>query len=206
MQNDHRTVREKILAASIQLFAELGYHAATMRDIARLAGIQAASIYYHYPSKQALLVEIMETHMRALNANLERILGEDWPVLRKLREAIASHIRLHTTYKFEFFIIDTEIRALEGEQRPRILAMRDHYEAQLQQLLSEGVEQGVFRQVDIKVASYALIAMCTEVATWFRSGGRLNVQQVIDLYTEMITGGLLLAKAPTETPEESLHT
>jgi AcrR family transcriptional regulator len=205
MQTETRSVREKILAAAIELFAEYGYHAATMRDIARVTGIQAASIYYHYANKQALLVEIMETHMRNLNANLERITQSSAPILQRLRDAIANHIRLHTTYKAEFFIIDTEIRALEGENRAAILAMRDGYEAMLQGLLREGMEQGVFRQFDVKVASYALIAMCTEVATWFRPEGRLSVQQVIDIYTRMITEGLLPEVAPVRMPEESAH-
>jgi AcrR family transcriptional regulator len=205
MQTETRSVREKILAAAIELFAEYGYHAATMRDIARVTGIQAASIYYHYANKQALLVEIMETHMRNLNANLERIAQSPAPVLQRLRDAIANHIRLHTTYKAEFFIIDTEIRALEGENRTAILAMRDGYEAMLQGLLREGMEQGILRQFDVKVASYALIAMCTEVATWFRPDGRLSVQQVIDMYTRMITEGLLSEGAPARMPEESAH-
>lgn len=206
MQTDMRSARERILAAAVQLFAQYGYHAATMRDIARISGIQAASIYYHYPAKQALLVEIMDTHMRTLNANLQRIVQEPLPVAQRLHEAIANHIRLHTTYKAEFFIIDTEIRALEEEQRGTILALRDQYEMLLQELLREGIEQDIFRQVDVKVASYAVIAMCTEVATWFRPDGRLSVQQVIDLYTQMITNGLLVAKAAAEMPEESART
>ncbi len=206
MQTDIRSVRERILAAAVQLFAQYGYHAATMRDIARISGIQAASIYYHYASKQALLVEIMDTHMRGLNANLQRIVQASTPVQQRLHEAIANHIRLHTTYKAEFFIIDTEIRALEDEQRSAILALRDQYESMLQSLLGEGMEQRIFRQVDIKVASYALIAMCTEVATWFRPGGRLSVQQVIDLYTQMITEGLLVARVAAGTPGESART
>jgi len=135
MQTEARPVREKILAAAVQLFAEYGYHASTMRDIARVTGIQAASIYYHYVNKQALLVEIMDTHMRTLNANLERIVQKQAPIRQRLHEAIASHIRLHTTYKAEFFIIDTEIRALEGEYRTAILALRDRYESLVQELL-----------------------------------------------------------------------
>ena len=206
MQADIRSVREKILAAAVQLFAEFGYHAATMRDIARVTGIQAASIYYHYANKQALLVEIMDTHMRNLNTNLERITHHQANIQQRLHEAIANHIRLHTTYKSEFFIIDTEIRALEGENRGAILALRDRYEALLQALLREGMEQGIFRPVDIKVASYALIAMCTEVAAWFRPDGRLSVQQVIDIYTQMITEGLLLAKEPAGRQGESVRT
>src|SRR6266699_5726194 len=206
MQPENRSVRDKVLAAAVELFAEYGYHAATMRDIAQMAGIQAASIYYHYANKQALLVEIMETHMQHLNANLEHIVNKQDTVQQRLYEAIANHIRLHTTYKSEFFIIDTEIRALEGENRGVILALRDRYETLLQHLLREGMEQGIFRQVDIKVTSYALIAMCTEVATWFRPDGRLSVQQVIDIYTQMITEGLLLAKEPAGRLGESVRT
>ena len=206
MQTDNRSVREKVLAAAVQLFAEYGYHAAPLRDIARMAGIQAASIYYHYTNKQALLVEIMETHMRQLNTNLEHIVLQQSGVQQRLHAAIANHIRLHTTYKSEFFIIDTEIRALEGENRNHILSLRDQYEALLQDLLQEGMDQGVFRPSDVKVSSYAIIAMCTEVAAWFRPGGRLTVQQVIDIYSQMITQGLLAVRKSAEMPGESVHT
>jgi AcrR family transcriptional regulator len=206
MQSENRSVRDRVLAAAVQLFAEYGYHAATMRDIARIAGIQAASIYYHYVNKQALLVEIMETHMLRLNANIERIISKQETVQQRLYEVIANHIRLHTIYKPEFFIIDTEIRALAGENREKILALRDQYETLLQKLLQEGMKQGVLRQTDVKVSSYAIIAMCTEVATWFRPAGRLSVQQVIDIYSQMVTEGILLSKEPVGTQEESVHT
>jgi len=193
-------MREQILAAAVQLFAEYGYHAAPLRDIARIAGIQAASIYHHYPNKQALLTEIMETHMQHLNNGLAYILRTHTDPLQRLHEAIAHHIRLHTTYKSEFFIVDTELRSLEGESRPYILSLRDKYEALLQELLQDGIERGVFRPTDVKIASYALIAMCTEVAAWFRPDGRLSVQQVILMYREFITQGLLLTQVPAQIP------
>lgn len=201
-----RSVRENVMAAAVQLFAEYGYHAAPLRDIARIAGIQAASIYYHYANKEALLVEIMETHMQRLNANLERICREQTDPQKRLYEAIANHIRLHTSYKAEFFIIDTEIRALEGDNRSYILSLRDRYEFLLQELLRDGMEKGTFRQSDVKVSSYAIIAMCTEVSTWFKPAGRLSVQQVIDLYSQMITQGLLVEPDLAQKLEESAHT
>jgi AcrR family transcriptional regulator len=206
MRPEGRSMRESILAAAIQLFAEYGYHAAPLRDIARLAGIQAASIYHHYPNKQALLVEIMETYMQRLNSQLEYIMQHYDDPLQRLDEAIASHIRLHTKHKAEFFIIDTEIRALEGENRQYVLSMRDQYEKLLQELLREGMQQGIFRPSDVKVVSYAVIAMCTEVAKWFRPNGRFTVQQVIDIYSQMVTQGLLLAPATAEKRGESVHT
>ncbi len=136
--------------------------------------------------------------MQRLNASLERILREQSDPQQRLRAAIANHIRLHTTYKAEFFIIDTEIRALEGEHRAQIVALRDHYEVLLQDLLRDGMERGAFYHNDVKVASYAIIAMCTEVATWFRLSGRLPVQQVIDIYSRMIIYGLLVTQENSE--------
>jgi AcrR family transcriptional regulator len=205
MQPEGRSMRETILDAAVQLFAEYGYHAAPLRDIARIAGIQAASIYHHFPNKQALLVEIMQTHLRRLNERLEYILREYDEPLQRLNEAIANHIRLHTSYKAEFFIIDTELRALEGDQRGYIIALRDTYDTLLQELLRDGMERGVFRESDVKVTSYAIIAMCTEVAVWLRPGGRLTVQQVIEIYSRMITHGLLHSEAPAQTVEGSAH-
>src|SRR5260370_23103262 len=148
----------------------------------------------------------MDTHMRQLNTNLERVLAQPGSVLELLREAIASHIRLHTTYKAEFFIIDTEIRALEGEYREQIIALRDHYEHLLQGLLKKGMDQGILRPNDVKVTSYAVIAMCTTVSSWLRSPGRLTVQQVIDTYSQILTEGLLVTADTPHTPEESAHT
>ena len=206
MRPEGRSVKEAVLAAAVQLFAKYGYHAAPLRDIASIAGIQAASIYYHYENKQALLVEIMDTYMQRLNANLEKILRDYSDPQQRLHQAIANHIRLHTNHKDEFFIIDTEIRALEGENRTYILSLRDTYEKLLQELLRDGMERGVFRPCDVKVSSYAIIAMCTEVATWFRHGGRLSVQQVIDMYSQMVTEGLLVTHTMRQTWEESAHT
>lgn len=206
MRPEGRPVKEAVLAAAVQLFAKYGYHAAPLRDIASIAGIQAASIYYHYANKQALLVEIMDTYMQRLNTNLEKILRDYSDPQQRLHEAIANHIRLHTNHKDEFFIIDTEIRALEDEHRDAILSLRDTYEKLLQEVLRDGMERGVFRQCDVKISSYAIIAMCTEVATWFRPGGRLSVQQVIDIYSQMLTEGLLVNHMMPQTREESAHT
>jgi AcrR family transcriptional regulator len=192
MRSEDRSMRECILDAAVQLFAEYGYHAAPLRDIARIAGIQAASIYHHYPSKQALLVEIMETYMQLLNNSTERIIREYTDPLQQFHEIIANHIRMHTTYKAEFFILDTEIRSLEEESRTYILSLRHKYETLLQEILHDGMERGIFHRCDVKITSYAIIAMCTQVAAWFRPDGRLSVQQVITIYRQLITEGLLL--------------
>jgi AcrR family transcriptional regulator len=191
MLPESHSMREQILAAAVTLFADYGYHAATMRKIAELAGIQAASIYHHYPNKQTLLVEIMANSMKRLNSGLEEILQAVKDPIERLEHSVAYHIDLHTRNKREFFIIDTEMRALEGQNRGYILELRDRCEAIFQEILTDGMQRHVFRPTDVKVASYAIISMCTALATWFHPGGRLTVQQVTSIYLQTITHGLL---------------
>lgn len=52
--------RERILAGAMEVFAERGYDAASVGEIARAAGITPAVIYDHFPSKAALQVELLE--------------------------------------------------------------------------------------------------------------------------------------------------
>jgi AcrR family transcriptional regulator len=205
MRPEGRSMRDDIMAAAVKLFAEFGYHAAPLRNIAKEAGIQAASIYHHYPNKQSLLVEIMETYMQHLNNDLERILRTCDDPLQRLQAAVTNHIRLHTSHKAEFFIIDTEIRSLEDKQRAYILSLRDRYESLIQEILRDGMERGVFRLNDVKVTSFAIITMCTEVATWFHPEGRLMVQEVINIYLQIITRGLLNETEIEQKREVSKH-
>ncbi len=57
--------RKKILAAAVQLIGEKGFKAATMRQIARKAGIGDATIYNYFPTKEAILYGYYEDHMHA---------------------------------------------------------------------------------------------------------------------------------------------
>ena len=59
------------------------------------------------------------------------------------------------------------------------------------------MEEGIFHPRDVKVTSYAIIAMCTEVGAWFRPGGRLSVQQVIAVYRELIANGVVALEHPS---------
>src|SRR6266516_6003723 len=60
--------RKQILDAATQVFAEKGFHRATIKDIARVAGIADGTIYTYFPSKTAVLLGILHR----LNESAER--------------------------------------------------------------------------------------------------------------------------------------
>lgn len=63
---DHEDKRDAILRAAARLFADEGYGRASMAEVARVCGISKANIYHYYPSKEALLFDILDTHLRFL--------------------------------------------------------------------------------------------------------------------------------------------
>ena len=69
---DYDTKRGAILRAAARLFADEGYGRASMAEVARRCRISKANIYHYYPSKEALLFDMLETHLRDLR---DRVLG-----------------------------------------------------------------------------------------------------------------------------------
>ena len=90
-----------ILDAAVQLFAERGYNATTLRDIADLVGIKAGSIYYHFPSKEAMLWRLYSETLTQLLGDLDAALpdGHDMPPLDALGVWVDRSIRFHIAYR-----------------------------------------------------------------------------------------------------------
>ena len=65
LNNDITVTKEKIMRASARLFSEKGYHKVTTREIARACGIQSATIYYHFPSKEEILISLFNLYTEA---------------------------------------------------------------------------------------------------------------------------------------------
>ncbi len=183
-------MREKIKAVAIDLFYKKGYFATSLSEVANHIGIRKASIYYHYPSKESLLLSILQTTLMDLAANLHDNLEGIEAIEEKLRVAIRSHVQFHIDRQKEVLIADSELRGLSPENRETIVATRDSYEKEIQTLIFEGMEAGVWAKGDFKVISYAVLTMCTGVATWFNPAGRLFKEEVGRIYEEFIIGGL----------------
>lgn len=64
--------RDRLIAAASELFAERGFHATTVRDIAARAGVNLAAGNYHYGSKKALYLEVLRGQFAEIRAMLER--------------------------------------------------------------------------------------------------------------------------------------
>jgi AcrR family transcriptional regulator len=185
------TTRQAVYDEMVRSVYERGYHATSLRHVSKAVGIQMASIYYHFASKQDLLVEIMYRSMEDLTATVTEAVASAGPdPIERIEAAIAGHISFHTNRRFEAFVLDSELRSLEPEHRATIIEMRDRYEEIFAGLLHEGVRAGSVQVDDVSVTVKALMAMCTEVPVWYRPDGRLSLHEIVKIYTRLFRYGV----------------
>lgn len=187
-------MKKRIKDTAIDLFYKKGYFATSMSNIAIGSGIQKASIYHHYSRKEDILFDILIATLDDLIEYIDDSLYGVKEVENRLRVAIRSHIKFHCDRQKEVLIADSELRGLTAKNYKSIVARRDAYEAKFQEIIREGINQGIFFETDVKVVSYAALTMCTAVATWFNPSGRLLKEDIMHIYEEFVLNGLKMER------------
>ncbi len=176
----------RIRAAALRLFAQDGYAAVSMRQIAKDVGVQAGALYNYTPDKQSLLYELLRGHMDDLLTAREAEASKQLEPLAALEGFVRFHIGFHVARPDEVFIAYMELRSLNAENFTQVESLRRRYENELEGILQRGLESGAFSVDDAKIATLAVIAMLTGVNTWYRAGGRLSLAEVETIYWNMV--------------------
>ncbi|SEW11115.1 transcriptional regulator, TetR family [Aliiroseovarius sediminilitoris] len=179
----------KVREAALSLFAQHGFAAVSMRQIAAEVGVQAGALYLYTKDKQSLLYDLMQAHMdELLAAWRDEPKGND--ALSRLEAFARFHIRFHLERPDAVFIAYMELRNLSDENFANVETLRRRYESELEAILRAGQAEGVITAPDVRLTTMALIAMLTGVNTWYREGGRLSRDAVADIYWDMVRGAV----------------
>jgi TetR/AcrR family transcriptional regulator, cholesterol catabolism regulator len=179
-----------IRSSAIDLFFEHGYEATSLRAIAGQVGIQVGSLYNHLTSKESLLYSIMSRIMEDLLREFDARLTSITDSVERLRVAIEVHVFFHTARAREVFIGNSELRSLTPAHRRKVVKLRDQYEERFVDIIEQGVADGSFAAADPKLAAWAILAVGTSTSTWFRPDGRLQLDDIASLYTDLLLNGL----------------
>ena len=186
--------REQILQATAEVFGEKGFHRATIRDIARRAGIADGTIYNYFDNKRELLMGLVDklafASLRDLFANSNISSPEE--LLRALLQNRMQFVRDNRHIFISVFpevISSPELRAfLFADRIPQFMRQVEDY-------LHRGVAAGALTDVDPKVVthmmlgalfSYALIDSAEEVNTF----GDMTDDELVDQWTRLLFYGL----------------
>ena len=175
----------KVHAAALRLFAEQGYAAVSMRQIAAEVGVQAGALYLYTADKQALLFDLMRGHLDDLAAGWQAIvLPAGAP--ERLEAFVRFHLRFHLGRPEAAALVHMERRSLSAENLAAVEAMVARQMLVLENILDAGHSEGAFQIPDSKVATLAVMSMLTGATTGFREGGRLSRGRVERIYWNLI--------------------
>ncbi|GLU63947.1 TetR family transcriptional regulator [Paenarthrobacter ureafaciens] len=180
-----RSSAEVIRAEAAKLFFERGYDATSLRQVAAASGLRVGSLYNHIDSKEHLLLQIMGGIMNDLMASMKLAIDFDGDAVARLRAALAAHLKFHAERAREVFIGNAELRSLSKEARDVVIAKRHEYELLLQDLIEEAGRAGLADVVDARLHVYSFVAQATHIAGWFKPGGRMSLDEIVEIYTRM---------------------
>ena len=159
--------RQDVVQQAALLFGARGYGRTSMRDIAAAVGMLPGSVYYHFPSKEALLAAVYEDAITRAVAIVDGAVAEHHDAWDRLEAAAVAHLRLLLTGgALAAVVVDGPNQP--GAAREELVRQRDRYEALFRRLidalpLPPGVRPGPFRLALLGALNWAL--------TWFRQDG-----------------------------------
>lgn len=167
--------RELIVAVAGSLFVERGYSRTSMRDIATAAGLLSGSLYYYFPSKEELFVEVHGTGMAILTRAAEAALaggGDPWDRLARLA---AAHCRAVLENQGFMIMVFPQFQEELGSCRPELVRQRDAYE----QLVGAAIADLDLRPpLDPVLFRLQFLGALNWSQTWFRPGGPHSPEEI----------------------------
>ncbi|HLH62962.1 MAG TPA: TetR/AcrR family transcriptional regulator [Ktedonobacteraceae bacterium] len=179
---------ERIREVALRLFAKQGFQATGIREIAAEAGFTVSALYYYVGTKEELLLDILLNTATSMVNSALRIVASADSYEQKLASLVLLHVWYNGEHAQQMQVANTELRALSGEARQRVLVLRDRYDALWRDIITQGNMLGIFQVQNAKLAAIALIEMCNGVSYWYRPQGELTLTQVCYMHADWALG------------------
>ncbi|AZZ83680.1 TetR/AcrR family transcriptional regulator [Gordonia alkanivorans] len=167
---DPQQRRKLILDRSAAIFARKGVSATTIREIADAVGVHSGALYHYFPSKEAIVTEIMREYILDLSSRCEDVLARRLAPVERL--VALAEIALETNEQYDGA---TSIWRREGDyMRERVVeadmtATADLMEIAWREAIAEGVDLGEFRtDIDPRVFQELIYDAVWHASRWFR--------------------------------------
>jgi len=191
------STRHRILFEASKLFAERGYHGTSTREIARAVGIRQPSLFHHFPSKDAILQDLLSFD-----------LDEAVPFAEAMAAARGEpSVRLYRYLRRDLVHLIGSPYNLSGLYTEEIMAQpafapwarkRDRLHRAIERVVREGVERGEFVQMSPQLVREAITGILIRTLTLF-SGGRVEAGgEVPDQIASFVLRAILAD--PSELP------
>lgn len=182
--------RDRILRSALDLFARNGYDGTSLKAIATRVGVSTPALYWYFKSKDEIYLAAIERLLADFLGSVRTSVRSPEPLAR-FREFVASHVRYQLERREEAGVYAQALgmrhltAGLPDEHRATIVSLQRSYLDELREILLAGRADGDFAFADVRITAFAVTTLCEYVHTWFNPDGRLSIDEVVDLYTDL---------------------
>lgn len=180
--------RAEILRGATDLFAERGFVPTTMDDVAERANISKRTLYRYVASKDDLLFSIHEFFSG--HAWVSDRPAQDHDPVQALRASIDQHVRTVCDHTTEIGVFFEERKHLSPANATLVEERRDTWQGYVEGILSNGCEQGLFRELPVKPVAQLMLGSMTEMYRWFDVGGPQTPTELALQYEHLFLHGI----------------
>lgn len=179
----------EILEIAQRLFCENGYAATSIRDIAKAANVEPASLYSHINGKEELLDRTCFMMADKFLTGIDDVNDIYFDAAQKLKMAVDTHINILTNHLDASVVFQRDWRYLSNERKAEFIELRNKYEEGFRVIVQTGIDEGIFNEVDVKFATLALLSSLNWIVEWYDKDGDLAPSEIADrLYQFVLTG------------------
>ena len=188
---DHEAKREAILKTAAAFFAEQRFDRASMGKLAEACGVSKALIYHYYPSKDALLFDILDTHLTALVEVVERAAAEPGSPRSRLRALIRAILIAYSDADAEHKVQLEALSTLPEESQTHLRALQRRMVACMSDSVRAIAPERFSARPDlVGPVSMSVFGMLNWFYLWHKPGGPVDREAYADIVTDLVIGGL----------------
>lgn len=181
--------KDALLTEAKKLFSTKGYRGTTLRDLSSTFGVSRPSIYYYYTSKMEILSELHAKGFSEGVGKLDKILSSNTPTrekFRKILEVHAQNLAKDTNLQKVFYLDEME---LPDKLRKEISNKRRGYTDRLIEVYERGVAEGIFKDIDPRMAVYLLLGACNWLTMWYSPKKRVGPEEIVQTLMTILCEG-----------------
>jgi AcrR family transcriptional regulator len=182
--------RALILSQAARLFAQQGFMATSMNQVAEACGLSKAALYHYFRDKYSLAAHIAETHVRQLLEVVMRAQAECAEPRALLALLIERFVREYASAQDAHRVLTEDVRFLAEEDRQRILDVEREVVARFAQSMRALRPELSGRDLD-KPLAMLLFGMINWLFTWFKPGRGLDYEQLAPMVADLFLHGML---------------
>lgn len=187
--NASSSTRVEILKSAAAAFRRYGYHGATVEQIAATLEMQKGNLYYYFRNKEEILFACHQYSLDRLLVLLAEVQQSQAPPDEQLRRLIMAsvHAILDELQGTALFL---DLEALSPEHRRQVIERRDQFDRGVRQVIQAGVASGMFRDLDAKLTSFAVLGAVNWIPRWFSPEGPCSSQEIANRFADYLLAGL----------------